>query len=173
MGLINGMQQMPPEQPQAQPTPNPASPQGQPAAQGVDDTARKRALLASTKIIYDPATMKAILDMIRNAKSPEEGLARATVLVMAKLAEASKNTMPQAIRTPVAKGVMALIAELAAKAGIIKNAGQAVKRASQMIAQAIMKAANIGPGQPMAAQPNQPMGGQPPMNEAQPAMGAM
>lgn len=173
MGLINGLQQPMQDTPPAQPRATTSAP----AQPGVDDTARKRGVLAATRLIYDPATMKAILDMIRNAKSPEEGLARATVLVMAKLAEESKNTMPQAIRTPVAKAIMALIAELAEKAGIVKNASQAVKRASQMIAKAIMKAANIGQTKPMGGQPmatGQPMGSQAqqPM-AAQPQIGVM
>jgi len=62
---------------------------------------------------------------------------------------------------------MALIAELAEKAGIIKNAGQAVKAASQMIGQAIMRAAKIDPAR--MKQPQQPMAAQP----MQPQMGAM
>ena len=162
MGIINGMQQPAqggmPQQPQVAPA-KPTDPK----------TAYQRVILASTKIIYNPETMKAILDIIRKAKTPEVGLANATILVMAKLSEASKNTMPQAVKTPAAKGIMALIAELAEKAGIIKNAQQAVKAASQMIAQAIMQAAKGGaqPKQPPTAQPMQPMN-----QPMQPQMGA-
>lgn len=161
MGLINAqqMQQMPPQATPAQP------PQATPSQAGGDDTARRRVILAATKILYDPATMKSILDLIRKAKTPEAGLAQATTLVMARLAEMSKGAMPQAVKVPAAKGVMALIAELAEKAGIIKSAAQAVKAASQMIAQAIMRAANIKP-----EQMKQPMvGGQ--RQAAQPQMG--
>jgi len=157
MGLIkNGMQQ------QAMPRQAPAQ-AAQPAQAGGDEIARKRVILAATKIIYEPATMKNLLDLIRKARSPEAGLAQATMLVMAKLAEASKNQIPQAVRTPVAKGVVALIAELAEKAGIVKDAGQAVRAASRMIAQAIMRAAKIDPARmqakPGAAQPMQPQMG--------------
>ena len=157
MGLINnGMQQ------QAMPRQAPAQ-AAQPAQAGGDEIARKRVILAATKIIYEPATMKNLLDLIRKARSPEAGLAQATMLVMAKLAEASKNQIPQAVRTPAAKAVMALIAELAEKAGVIKNASRSVKAASQMIGQAIMKAAKIDPARMKPAQPQQPM---------QPQMGA-
>ena|SRR3990167_2293252 len=170
MGLINnGMQQPMPKQAPKQPAQ---------AAQPADNTSDyRRVLLAASKIIYEPSTMKNLLGLIRKAQSPEVGLAQATILVMAKLAEASKNQIPQAVRTPAAKAVMALIAELAEKAGIIKNARQAVKAAAQMIGQAIMKAANIDPARakPGAAQPRQ---GQPPIaaqpqQPMQPQMGAM
>lgn len=159
MGLISAAQPMPGGMPPEQPQAAPVAP-AQPQPGGVDKSAYRRVILASTKIIYEPKTMKAILDLIRKAKTPEAGLAQATVLVMSKLVEASKNAIPQAVRTPAAKGVMALIAELAEKAGIVKNAEQAVKAASQIIAGAIMQAAKINPAQmKRPAQP--PAGGMP------------
>lgn len=145
MGLINAQ---PAQQILSQDQPIPAQDQPAPQAKtGVDDTARKRVILAAAKIIYDPATTKNLLDLIRKAKTPEEGLAQATVLVMVRMAEMSKGTMPQSVKVQAAKGIMALIAELAEKAGIIDDMAQAVKRASQLIASAIMQGIKANPEQ--------------------------
>lgn len=175
MGLINGMQPMPQlaqpaaqQPPSQQPATPPQSAQQAPkqAAAPVDPTAYKRVILAATKYIYDPASMKNILNMIRKAKMPEIGLSQATALIMSKMVEASKGALPQSVRIPAAKGIMALIAELAEKAGIIKNAAQSVNAASRVMGAVMLLAARRKRLQSQA-------GAQPPAQMNQPQPGAM
>lgn len=127
MGII---QQAPQEQPWMQQ----GMPMQQPGAQGSQDDYDKT-MAAASKAIYNPEVMKGILEAIKTAQNPAQGLLQAASLVMRQLNEISGGKMPAAVKVPAFKEVLTLIAELAEKAGVIPDAAQALQQAMQMVDQ--------------------------------------
>jgi hypothetical protein len=90
-------------------------------------------MAAAAKAIYTPEITQGLLQMIKAARNPVDGLLQATALIMRRLDEISKNTMPSEVKAPAAKEVMALIAELAQARGVITDAGAVLDQATQEI----------------------------------------
>lgn len=151
MGLINDSapvdQQQPAPQQGATPQPGgePEIPPA-PGLQGADQQAYERVVMAAMKVIYDPTSGKQILDMLRNAASPAEGLAEATYTMMQEFLQISKNTMPKQVIVPAGKEIMQLIAEMAVNAGIAEGP-QVIQQAQQIIMKKMMAQANMTPEQ--------------------------
>lgn len=147
-------------------------PAAKPGAKQPDEVSYAKVVTAGFK--YIATVVDQLLELVKSSKTPEDGLARATVLIMSALSEKSNNTIPQAVRIPAAKQIMGLIAELAEAAGLIKNREQVVNRAKALIGNAIMQAAQ-NPAQPTApagaqAMPNAMPAAQGAMPAVQPAM---
>lgn len=142
MGIIDGVQAPAVRAAQAAPPQAAAQrPPQQQRARGGGNLAVERVVEAGRKALYEPKVMEAILALIRKAPDPAMGLAQAVVHLVGELVRKSKNTIPQEAKTPAGRKLMADIAELAEAAGLIENAAQAIRQASAMIAQELMKAA--------------------------------
>lgn len=112
-------------------TPDQALPQGQATTPGQPGAqippqvleAFAKASLAAMKLIYSkPETVQQILAMVKAADTPEQGIMQAAKLIQGQLAQSSKGG--QAVIERMLKPIAALIAELAATAGILKGPQQ-------------------------------------------------
>jgi hypothetical protein len=97
-----------------------------------------RTVLAAGKILYeDDTTHKAIVQMLKQgAQDPAKAISDVVVMVMLKLDEQSKGTMPVEVILPAAAEVTDEVGQLANDAGIFKvDQGVLDKSAQAMIVQ--------------------------------------
>jgi hypothetical protein len=146
MGLIsNGMQQ-------------PAAPAGPMQEQpGPQNPALQRIVLAATKLIHNPQTTQALVELIRKSPDPVQGIAHAVVMILTQMFQASKGTMPKDAGAAALKPIIELIVEVADAAGIVKGSPQLVQQVGALLAQRakgiMQKAQQQQPGQQPGAQP--------------------
>jgi hypothetical protein len=113
----------------------------------------QRVVAAVGKVVYDKATADQLIEMVRQASDPAQGIAQATMAVMQAMQEKVKGADPRIvlIGVPVAA---AMLAEQAQAAGLVDDAQGAVGQAVQMIQQAASQK-----GQPQGQQQEPPQGG--------------
>ena len=130
-----------------------------PQAGGPKEFFRKMTLSAM-KIMYDKGVAPGLLKMMQEGE-PADAVARTAYTILDKLKETVKGTDPKAVYA-VAPAVVALLLEMAVKAGIIKNDPAIMKAAMAALADLIRN--EEGAGQPPAgAPPAAPMGAPPAM----------
>ena len=130
---------------------NPA-PQGAPAPGGMDKIIQ-RIVTAATMAMNQDATEQQMLQLVKSAGDPVQGLAQATVTLMKALFAKSNKTMPPQAIGPAGKQVMLVIAQACQAAGILKVTPQLIQQA--MAAAVKMIGAAQAPAQ---AAPAAPMG---------------
>lgn len=130
MGIISGAVKAQPGQPGAAP-----GQQAQPAG-GAMQEGLQRVVVAAMKALYDKTTGPQIIEMVKAAQDPLQGLAQAAYTVITQFAKISRGTMPLAVMLQAAKVIMAMIAEMAEAAGIIEDKAQ-VKDALPMLMELI------------------------------------
>lgn len=83
--------------------------------------ARKRITAAAMKVLYsDPGVTKKVLEIVRSAEDPAQGIADAVKVVLEPLRPQIQGKEPDVI-DEVAPVIAMLIAELAVKAGLIED----------------------------------------------------
>lgn len=147
---------------QAQQPPRAAAPQ--PSAQ-VDPKIIQRIVTAATVALNQDAIEQQIIQTVKAAGNPAQGLAQATVTLMKALYAKSNKTMPPQAIGPAGKEVMLVIAKACEAAGIFKITPQLIQQALAAAVQ-MLQAAQAAPAQPAAQVPAAPQAA--PVAPAQP-----
>lgn len=86
-----------------------------------EQDAYKRAVLSGAEVLYSDETGPRIVEMLKaGAGNPAQVLAQVAALLITQLDEKSGMKIPEAVLLPAAMEIMALVAELAEKAGIFQ-----------------------------------------------------
>lgn len=146
-------------------------PQGQAKPQNPQRAAQQRIIAAGMKILYAKReTTMQIVEMVKNAPDPANGIAQAAMLIVQQLGQMAKGIDPR-LAISVAPVLAVLIAELATKAGVIPDEGAIVGQAIELIKRQVMAPQQGRQGAPALAQPQQPPQEQQPA--AQPQQGVV
>ena len=134
-------------------------PQGQPQSQGANVV--QRIVAAAHMLLNNAQVEQQIIQMVKSAQDPVQGLAQATLFLMKTLFDKSKGTMPPAAVFPAAGQVIGVIAKMCEAAGILKASPQLLEQASQMLLQLMQQEKATQPQQPAQAAPAAPAAPQP------------
>ena len=119
--------EVPAERPAQQ---QPAQPGQGGAPSPQDQEAYDRLVASSMKILYDDPTHQGILKTLQaGAKNPEQVLAQVVVMIVTELDRKAGGKIPKNIILPAAEEIIAMIAELAAKAGFFQADEKMIQRA--------------------------------------------
>jgi len=93
-----------------------------------------RVVMAASKALHQPEVMKQIIEMVRAAKSPAAGIAQALVMLMTRLYEISKGTMPEDVLVPAGQEIAKMIADICEAGGVLKATPEILQQAVSMAA---------------------------------------
>lgn len=136
----------------------PQAPQGQPQPAGGAQDAFRRTLAAAMKALYRPEVSKAVLNIVAKGEDKPKAVMAAAVMILEQL---EKQGGRKELLMLAVGPLCALVAELAAKAGIIKSEKDVMPQISQMLGEYVKaKQAAMRPrgvvGQAMGPQAPQP-----------------
>lgn len=154
---------MQPEMMQGQPAPQPGQPAQQ--TQGGDSPLLK-VMKAAGRIMYINPTSDKVIEMLRKGK-PLDGLVWACLFILHTVQSESGNRIPTQVVMQAAAPVLALLAELAAAAGV-ELTPEIAEQAQQFVMQQLQKAGRgEQPQAPQAPAPAEEEQAQPPADEEQ------
>lgn len=132
MGIIDQAMQGEPQEQGQPPAPQQEQPQVQP--QGGGDVNVDRVVMAASKALHKPEVMQQIIQMVRSAKNPAAGIAQALVMLMTRLYEISKGSMPQEVIVPAGQQIAKMIADICEAGGVVKVTPEMLQQAVSMAA---------------------------------------
>jgi hypothetical protein len=112
---------------------NPDMAQDEEQATPEEQQAYDQVVMAGAKMLYDEKTHQSIMELLQGAKNtPARAIASAVMLVIQKLKDASKDSIPAPVVLPAAAEIAQLVAELAQKAGFFKVSDAVMQSAGQI-----------------------------------------
>lgn len=88
-----------------------------------------RIVIAAKKILAQPQAAQQLVQMMKVAGDPANGVAQATIFLLKQLYEKSKGTLPPKAIVPAAQEIIVDVARLGAAAGLFKLSPELVKQA--------------------------------------------
>ena len=125
-----------------------------------------RVVAAGMKVLYEDPTHAKIMQMLKaGSDSPEQTLAQVVVLIVSQLDAKAGGKIPRNVIIPAASELIALVAELAQKAGFFQVDDKMIQRALAIAMKQFMQ--KYGGGKQNVQAMMQRMGAKPDMNPMQ------
>ena len=100
----------------------------------------ERTVLAAQKILYTDESGDAVMNVVKSAATPEDGIAEAASMVMLQIDEASGMQVPEDVIIPVSQEIVAELVDMSNEAGLAEIDTPTAERIMSKVVTDLMQA---------------------------------